>query len=67
MATPTTVDTMIRVAMRVAMVAMTTARPITVPMLITPADNDDDVFAPAMKVLDRVRPVRAADAREWLA
>eukprot|EP00959_Pyramimonas_sp_CCMP1952_P405862 8506125-Pyramimonas_sp.AAC.1 len=39
----------------------------TAPMLITPADNDDDVLASAMKTFERVRHARAADAREWPA
>eukprot|EP00959_Pyramimonas_sp_CCMP1952_P132863 2777691-Pyramimonas_sp.AAC.1 len=67
MATPTTVGTIMRVAMMVTMMAMTTARPITAPMLITPADDDDDVFASAMKVYEGVRNARKGDAREWPA
>eukprot|EP00959_Pyramimonas_sp_CCMP1952_P027560 579146-Pyramimonas_sp.AAC.1 len=47
--------------MIVAMVAMTAARLMTAPMLITPADNDDDVLASAMKVFEaRGRRVRVA-------
>eukprot|EP00959_Pyramimonas_sp_CCMP1952_P333651 6987487-Pyramimonas_sp.AAC.1 len=67
MATPTTVDTMMRVAMIVTMVAMTTARLMTAPTLIRPADNDDDVLASVMKVAEGFRHSRAADAREWPA
>eukprot|EP00959_Pyramimonas_sp_CCMP1952_P416854 8733372-Pyramimonas_sp.AAC.1 len=64
MSTPTVVDTMMKVAMGVAMVAVTTARPTTAPMLITPADNDDGVLASAMKVSEGIRHARANDARE---
>eukprot|EP00959_Pyramimonas_sp_CCMP1952_P160838 3363680-Pyramimonas_sp.AAC.1 len=61
MATSATADTILRVAMIVAMVAMTTARPITAPKLTTPADVDD-ALASAMKALKefdmRARPTR---------
>eukprot|EP00959_Pyramimonas_sp_CCMP1952_P133937 2801301-Pyramimonas_sp.AAC.1 len=67
MAAPTTVDTVMGAPMMVTMVAMTTARPITTPMLNTPADNADDVLASVTQVLGRVRHARAADAREWPA
>eukprot|EP00959_Pyramimonas_sp_CCMP1952_P064158 1340243-Pyramimonas_sp.AAC.1 len=67
MATPATVDVMMRVAMIVTLVAMTTAKPMTAPMLTTSADHDDDVFASAMKVWGSVRHARAADAREGSA
>eukprot|EP00959_Pyramimonas_sp_CCMP1952_P079045 1652319-Pyramimonas_sp.AAC.1 len=67
MTTPTTVDTLMRVAMMVTMVALTTARPMTAPMLITPAGTDDDVLASAMQVFEVVRHACAADAREWRA
>eukprot|EP00959_Pyramimonas_sp_CCMP1952_P188278 3937300-Pyramimonas_sp.AAC.1 len=49
------------------MVPMTTAKPMTAPMLITPADNDDHVLAAVMKVLEIARYARVADAREWPA
>eukprot|EP00959_Pyramimonas_sp_CCMP1952_P296917 6211732-Pyramimonas_sp.AAC.1 len=62
MATPTRVDAMRRVAMMVTTAAMTTAMTIAMPMLITPADDDDDVFALAVQVFEGVRLAREADA-----
>eukprot|EP00959_Pyramimonas_sp_CCMP1952_P166949 3488947-Pyramimonas_sp.AAC.1 len=67
MATPIAVDALMSVAMMATMAVMTAARPMTAPILIAPADNDDNVLASAMKVLDGVRRPRAADAREWFA
>eukprot|EP00959_Pyramimonas_sp_CCMP1952_P449433 9410581-Pyramimonas_sp.AAC.1 len=46
------------------MVAMTTARPMTAPLLITPVDNDDDVLASVLTTLEGVRHLPADDARD---
>eukprot|EP00959_Pyramimonas_sp_CCMP1952_P183363 3833585-Pyramimonas_sp.AAC.1 len=64
---PRTVYAILGAAMMVTMVAMTTARPMTAPMLITPASNDDHVVASAMKVLEGVRHASAAGALKWPA
>ena len=66
MATPTTVDTIMIVAM-MTKVAMTTARPMTAPMLITPAEKDDGALASVVKVLAGFRHACAAGAGEWPA
>eukprot|EP00959_Pyramimonas_sp_CCMP1952_P040445 845716-Pyramimonas_sp.AAC.1 len=64
MATPTTVETFMRVAIMVTMVPATTAWPMMAPILIMPADSHDDVPASATKVFERVRSAREADARK---
>eukprot|EP00959_Pyramimonas_sp_CCMP1952_P190556 3985424-Pyramimonas_sp.AAC.1 len=49
--------------MMVTVMAMTTARPMTPTMLITPADSDDNALASAMKVFERDRQARVRRAR----
>eukprot|EP00959_Pyramimonas_sp_CCMP1952_P287156 6005238-Pyramimonas_sp.AAC.1 len=61
------VDAILGAPMIATMAAMTTARPMAAPMLITPADKDDDVLASAMEASESIRNARAADAREWPA
>eukprot|EP00959_Pyramimonas_sp_CCMP1952_P090217 1888470-Pyramimonas_sp.AAC.1 len=59
MATRTTVDPILKAATPLTMAVMTAARSMTGPMLITPADDNDDVLASATKAFEGVRHARA--------